>query len=344
MFRFAHPEYLYGFYFLALLVAVFLFLNWDKSRKLRKFANTNMHSVIMPFFSRKKEYLKQILFLTALAFLILTAANPQVGTRIEEVKQTGIDIMIALDVSRSMKAEDIRPNRLEKAKIDISSLINKLQGNRIGLVVFAGDAFLQFPLTTDYSAASLFLSVTDENTVPEQGTAIAAAIEKCISSFDTSSTQKSIIIISDGENHEGNIDEAIKDAVDKGIKIYCIGLGSPEGAPIPESTDGNKDYKKDASGNVIMTKLNEEMLKKIASEGKGKYYLGSSYEDHLTSIYNDLSELEKSEFGVKKVTEYEDRYYYFLIPALILLLIEVSIGYRKSSWLTGMIKKLGLEK
>lgn len=347
MFRFAHPEYLNALYLIPVLVLLFWYLNRNRKKLLEKFANKKLHKILIPDFSVFMNWFKFGLILLSLVLLIFAAANPQVGTRVQEVKQAGIDVFIALDVSRSMLAEDIKPNRLDKAKLQISSLINKLRGDRIGLIIFAGDAYVQFPLTTDYSAANLFLSAVDVNSVPQQGTAIASAINMAVKSFDYKfNTQKVIVIITDGEDHEGDIMQAVSEAKEKGIKIYTIGLGSPTGVPIPVyNAQGQQvDYKKDEGGNIVLTKLDENILKEIASAGDGKYFLGSAYEDYLDRIFNDLSSLEKTEFGVRKVTDYEDRFYYFLAPAIILLLIEFFISDRRSVLFSKLNRKLGIEE
>ncbi|MCH9029717.1 MAG: VWA domain-containing protein, partial [Bacteroidetes bacterium] len=209
----------------------------------------------------------------------------------------------------------------------------------------AGKAYIQFPLTTDYSAAGLFLSAVDVNSVPQQGTSIGSAINLAVESFDSSSTEKVIITITDGEDHEGDVMDAVDKAVSNGIKIYTIGLGSTGGVPIPvyNSRGDMVGFKKDNEGNSVLTKLDEESLKQSASAGNGEYYRGNNYEDYLDKIYNDLSELKKSEFGVKKVTDYEDRFYYFLIPAIFLLIIELFISEKKSLLYSRLNKKLGLE-
>jgi Ca-activated chloride channel family protein len=345
MIRFAHPEYLNALYFLPIVVIIFYLLYKNKNKLLERFADKELHTVIVSSYSNVKNYVKFGIILLAFACLIIAAANPQVGTKLQEVKQTGIDVFILLDVSRSMNAEDIKPNRLEKAKYQISNLIQKLQGDRIGLIIFAGKSYIQFPLTTDYSAASLFLSAVDVNSVPQQGTAIGSAIDLAIDSFDSSSTEKVIITITDGEDHEGDVMDAVDKAVSKGIKIFTIGLGSTGGVPIPvyNSRGDMVGFKKDNEGNSVLTKLDEESLTKIASAGNGEYFRGNNYEDYLDKIYNDLSELKKSEFGVKKVTDYEDRFYYFLIPAILLLIIELFISEKKSPLYSRINKKLGLE-
>jgi Ca-activated chloride channel family protein len=345
MIRFAHPEYLNALYLLPILVIIFYLLYKNKNKLLERFADKELHSVIVSSYSNAKNYVKFLIIILAFACLIIAAANPQVGTKLQEVKQTGIDVFILLDVSRSMNAEDIKPNRLEKAKYQISNLIQKLAGDRIGLIIFAGKAYIQFPLTTDYSAASLFLSAVDVNSVPQQGTAIGSAINLAVDSFDSSSTEKVIITITDGEDHEGDVMDAVDKAVSNGNKIYTIGLGSTGGVPIPvyNSRGDMIGFKKDNEGNSILTKLDEESLKQIASAGNGEYFRGNNYEDYLDKIYNNLSELKKSEFGVKKVTDYEDRFYYFLIPAILLLIIELFISEKKSPLYSRINKKLGLE-
>ena len=345
MFRFANPEYLIALWLIPILIALYILFNRNRKRLLEKFADKELHRFIMYSFSSIKSKIKFGLILIVLAFLIMAFSNPQVGTKMQEVKQTGIDVYILLDVSRSMQAEDIKPNRLEKAKYQISNLIQKLRGDRIGLIVFSGEAYIQFPLTTDYSAANLFLNAVDFNSVPQPGTAIALAIDMAVQSFDSAATDKAIIIITDGEDHEGDIDASVEKATDKEIKIYTIGLGSPDGVPIPvyDNRGNNVGFKQDNSGQTVLTKLNETILKEIANDGDGKYYRGNNYEDYLDKIYSDLSTLEQAEFGVKKVTDYEDRFYYFLIPAIILLLIEIFITDKRSPFFTRLNKKLGIE-
>ena len=347
MFRFAHPEYLYALYAVPLFILVFWYLSRNRKKILQKFAQKDLQKLLLPNYSSIKNLLKFGIIILVFILLVVAASNPQVGTRMEEVKQTGIDVYICLDVSLSMKAEDIKPNRLDRAKFQISNLIQKLRGDRIGLIIFAGQAYVQFPLTSDYSAANLFLNAVDVNSVPQQGTAIASAINLAVKSFDyKTSTQKAIVIITDGEDHEGDVMQAVKDAAAKDIKTYTIGLGSPDGVPIPmyDSNGQQIGFKKDRNGNVVLTKLDASILQEIASAGNGQYFHGTNYEDQLNEIYKDLSHLEKTEFGVKKVTDYEDRFYYFLIPALILLVLEFFISEARSPLFSKLNRKLGLEK
>ncbi|MGB8316476.1 MAG: VWA domain-containing protein, partial [Ignavibacteriaceae bacterium] len=218
MFRFAHPEYLYALYAVPLIVLLFWYLTRFRRKLLGKFAQKDVQKLLLPNYSWLKSSLKFGILILVYIFLVVAVSNPQVGTRMEEVKQSGIDVYILLDVSLSMEAEDIKPNRLDRAKFQISNLIQKLRGDRIGLIIFAGQAYVQFPLTSDYSAANLFLNAVDVNSVPQQGTAIASAINLAVKSFDyKTSTQKAIVVITDGEDHEGDVMQAVKDAVAKDI-------------------------------------------------------------------------------------------------------------------------------
>ena len=346
MFRFAHPEYLHALYLIPVLILIYWYVSRNKKKLLERFADKKLHSYLLPAYSRLKGLLRFVIVLAAIFLLIIAAADPQIGTKIENVKQSGIDVYICLDVSLSMQAEDIKPSRLDKAKFEISNLMQRLHGDRIGLVIFAGEPYIQFPLTSDYSAANLFLSAVSVNSIPDQGTAIASAINLAVKSFDyRSKTEKVVVLITDGEDHQGDLQSAINNAKSKGIKVYTVGLGSPDGAPIPLFNDKGEQtgFKKDQNGNIVLTKLDEATLKNIASQTGGKYFRASNYQDELDLIYKDLSSLRKTEFGEKKVTNYEDRFYYFLVPAIILLLLEFFITERKSPWFSKLNKKLGIE-
>ncbi len=336
MIRFAHTEYLYALYLIPVLIILFWVTYRIQKKQLNNFASAKLQKVLLPLRSVFKSVYKFSLLMLAMILLVLALANPQVGSKIEEVKQVGIDVYILLDVSLSMTAEDIKPSRLEKAKHQISKLIQRLRGDRIGLIVFSGEAYVQFPLTTDYAAANLFLSAVDVSSVPQPGTAIEPAINLALNSFkQDEDTKKAIIIITDGEDHEGNIPKVVEDASNKGVQTYAIGLGSPTGVPIPIYSDSGIQvgYKKDRRGNVVLTKLDEATLQEIARVGNGKYYRASNTEDELELIYNDLAQLEESEFGATRVTDYEDRFYYLLIPAIFLLFIEFFISNNKSRFL-----------
>ena len=337
MFRFAHIDYLNLLYLVPILILIFWYSHRRKNILLNNFADSNLHKLLLPLRSKFKGLIKFSLMIFAIVLLIFAIANPQVGSKIEEVKQVGIDVYILLDVSLSMQAQDIKPSRLEKAKHEISKLIHKLQGDRIGLIVFSGEAFVQFPLTTDYSAANLFLSAVDVSTVPQPGTAIVPAINLAMRSFkQDEETKKAIVIITDGENHEGNVVKVAEDAAEKGITIFTIGLGSVTGAPIPLTNANGVQigYKKDKHNNVVPTKLDEITLKDIANSSNGRYYHGTNTEDELNKVYNDLSKFEQTEYGATKITEYEDRFYYLLFPAILILLFEFFISSNKNRLLT----------
>ncbi len=334
MIRFAHIE----FFWALLLVFFLLFLYWQYNR-WRKKARRSVGDIktvnrLVESASDYKPVLKFILVLLAFIFLVIGLVDPRIGSKLEKVKREGIDIYVALDVSNSMLAEDIKPNRLSRAKMAISELIDKLNGDRIGLVVFAGNAYKQLPLTTDYGAAKLFLSAVDTRIVPSQGTAIGAAINMAANSFDNDKHNKAIIVISDGENHEDNAIKAAKTAAKKGIKVFTIGMGLPEGAPIPIINKyGNKSgFKKDRKGNTVITKLNEDMLRQIAAAGNGAYARANNVSVGLTKIYDDINKIQKKEIETKQFTDYEDRFQFYIGAALFFLLVELLIVERKSKW------------
>jgi Ca-activated chloride channel family protein len=336
MIRFVHSEYLYFLGLIPLLVVFYWLVARSRRRGLERFGSLAILERLTESAGVWKRLGRFILLLIAIALIVVAFANPQIGTRMEEVKQEGVDIFIALDVSLSMKAEDIKPNRLEKAKFEIRNLIGRLTGDRLGLIVFAGEAFTQFPLTSDYSAANMFLDVVDVDVVPVPGTSIGSAIERALESFDLKEqTTKVLVIITDGENTEGDAFEAAEEAGKKGILVYAIGLGSPDGAPIPiyNASGQQVDFKRDRVGAVVVTKLDEVSLEKIASMGNGKYFRGTNAQDELEEIYKNINALQKREFGVKQFTDYEDRFQYFLALGILLLLLEVLISEKKNRWI-----------
>jgi Ca-activated chloride channel family protein len=336
MIRYAHPEYLYLLGLIPLLVAAYWFVALARRKALRRFAQELIVQRLAESASGRKRLLKFVILNVALLFIIIGLANPQIGTRMQEVKQEGVDIFVALDVSLSMKAEDIKPNRLEKAKLEIRNLIDKLGGDRIGLIVFAGEAYTQFPLTTDYSAAGLFLDVVDVDVVPIPGTAIGSAVKRAMESFDfKETTTKVIVIVTDGENTEGDAFEAANEAAKQGVLLYTIGMGSPAGTPIPIYNPAGQqvDFKRDKNGAIVVTKLDEVSLEKIAAAGSGKYFRGTNAQDELDEIYKTINALQKREFGVKQFTDYEDRFQYFLAAGIILLLMELLMSEKKVRWI-----------
>lgn len=342
MLEFQHPEYLWLLTLVLLLGLIFFLSNQYRRKVTIRFISQNLLEKLAPDIGSGKRIAKQLLLLLSISFLILALANPQVGTRLEEIKREGIDLFVAMDVSLSMKAEDIRPSRLEKAKRDVSVLLKKLAGDRVGLIVFAGEAFVQFPLTADYSAADLFISAVDVDVVPTPGTIIAAAIEKALSSFSKDlPTQKAIIIVSDGENTEGEMDNAIEKAKEMGVKVFTIGMGTLEGGPIPiHDSKGNRiDYKRDRGGSIVLTRLDERTLEDLAARTGASYNRATSGGNEINDIYKELTAIEKTEFGVKQITGYESQFQYPLALAILFLIMEVLLSERKGKMLK-QIKKM----
>lgn len=332
MFRFQHPDMIYLFAAAPLLMVLFwLFVRWKK-KSLLIFGKIEIIQQLFPDVSNTRPSVKFWIRWVAFVMLIIGLCGPLIGSKLEEVKRKGSDIIICLDVSNSMLAEDLLPNRLERAKQAINRLIDKLEGDRIGLVVFAGDAYTQLPITTDYAAAKLFLTQISTDIVPKQGTAIGAAIDLATTSFtDTIKKNSAIVIITDGENHEDDAIESAKSATEQGVKVYTIGMGSEQGTPIPIYNNGAKvGYRQDHSGQTIMTKLNSVMLEDIAEAGKGKFIHATNSDDGLSIMLKELNSLDKKEFKAKMYTSFENQYQLFIAIALFLLLIDFIIGENKS--------------
>jgi Ca-activated chloride channel family protein len=335
MFRFAHPEYLYGLAVLPVILLLFILMQAWKKRARKRLGDKHLIDQLSESYSATKPVVKLILSLFGIALIIIACANPQIGTRLEEVKREGVDIIIALDVSNSMKAQDIKPSRLERAKLAISRLIDKLENDRIGIIVFAGQAYVQLPITTDYAAAKLFLSSIEPEMIPTQGTCIGCAIDMAQQSYvGNDNKHKALVIITDGENHEEDAVEAAKKASENGIVIHTIGMGTIEGSPIPVFRNGVQvDFLKDRNGNTVVTKLETLTLERIAAEAKGIFVQASNSDDGLNAIQAQINKMEKKSFGSKQFTGYEDRFQYFLAAGLLLLLIEFSLSERKSKFI-----------
>ncbi|OQX79743.1 MAG: hypothetical protein B6D61_03050 [Bacteroidetes bacterium 4484_249] len=336
MFRFEHTDFLYALLLIPALTALFIWVLIWKKKALGRYGDWGILQRLLPGISRSRVVVKFILLMIAYTFLIIGIANPQIGSKLIEGERKGIDIMIALDVSNSMLAEDIKPNRLTRAKQAISKLIDKLGNDRIGIVVFAGNAYIQLPITTDYSAAKMFLTTINTRIVPTQGTAIGKAIEMAAGSFDDETHSRAIIIITDGENHEDDAIKAAKKAAENNIKVFTVGMGLPDGAPIPAYDKYNRKtgYKKDRQGTTVVTKLNEPALQQIASAGKGSYVRANNTQSGLKKVFEEINKLEKTEFESKMFSDYEDRFQYFIAVSLIFLLIELLIFERKNKWLS----------
>jgi Ca-activated chloride channel homolog len=334
MIRFENIEYLYGLLMIPVFILAFVLYRVWKRRALKRFGELPVIMRLVPEMSDIKPAIKFSLLMISYIFLIIGAANPQIGSRLEKVERKGADLMIALDVSNSMLAQDVRPDRITRATQAISKLIDDLGGDRIGIVVFAGKAYMQLPITTDYAAAKMFLSTISTGMVPTQGTAIAEAIEMASGAFKQDDRSKALIIITDGEDHEGDALEAAQAAAEKGIRIYTIGMGSPEGTPIPAyDQNGNQvGFRKDKQGQTVITKLNETILQQIASAGNGIYVRATTGRDGLSRIFEEINQLQKAEIETQMFSEYEDRYQYFLGIGLLLLLLEFMLPEKKSRW------------
>jgi Ca-activated chloride channel family protein len=330
MFRFAHPYLLWGLLLIPVFIFIFwLYLRW-KQKALKSFGEPELISRLMPDTSKSRPIIRFILLMIAFIFLIFGLADPQIGSKLEKAKRKGADIMLCLDISNSMLAEDIKPGRLERAKYAISKLIDKLEDDRIGIVVFGGQAFVQLPITSDHSAAKMFTSTISTNIMPVQGTAIGSAIDLAQESFmENSLKNKAIIIISDGENHEDDPVGAAAKAAEKGIRIFTVGVGSPEGVPIPVPETQNQ-FLKDNSGSTVVTKLDELTLQQIAAAGNGIYIRASYAEIGLNNIFNEISKMEKKEYESRIFSEYEDRFQYFIGAALLFFLLEIFIFERRN--------------
>ncbi len=344
MYLFENTYCLYALLLIPIIVLVYWFYKTQYRKNLALFVNSHLLKSIMPEVSIHKKTLKFILFTTALLFLILGLANLQTGSKLKKAERDGADLILCLDVSNSMLARDLSPNRLERAKLAIETMVNKLKGDRIGIVVFAGEAYVQLPITVDYGAAKLFLNSIDPRMMPIQGTNIADAINKaseCFSDKDNTKS-KAIIIITDGENNEEAEESAIsaaKESVNKNIIIHTIGMGSEEGVPIPNYVNGSMNgFKKDRSGNTVVTKLDSKILKEIAFIGKGTYVKATNRDLGLESILKSLNQLEKKLIETKTFSEYENQYQWFLAVALLLLLIESLLTERYNK----IIRKLNV--
>lgn len=312
-------------YLLLLLIVPLLFVAYAlylraRRKRLARFGNPELVSQLMPDASTGKGWLKVSLLAAAWFFFVLGLARPQLGARLKEHQSQGVEVMIALDVSNSMLAEDYSPNRLERSKLAISRLVDKLQGDRIGLVVFAGEAFVQLPITADYVSAKVFLKSIDTESVPIQGTALSEALMASARSFSTQSERsRAIILITDGEDHEGEAIEAARAIAEQGIRIYCIGVGSPQGKPIPK----NGSLLKDASGEIVVTRLNEEILQEIAGAGNGKYVRAGAAEFGLNPIIDDIRTLDKEQFNSVVFEDFDEQFMYFFAIALFFLILEL---------------------
>ena len=320
-------------YLLMLLIVPLLFVAYAlqlriRKRRIARLGEPALVSSLMPDASTGKGWLKVSLLAVAWFFFVIGLARPQLGARLKEHESQGVEVMIALDVSNSMLAEDYSPNRLERSKLAISRLVDKLQGDRIGLVIFAGEAFVQLPITADYVSAKQFLKSITTESVPIQGTDLAGALMTAARSFSTQSERsRAIILITDGEDHEGEALDAAKAIAEQGIRIYCIGVGSPQGKPIPQKGGG---LMKDRDGEIVVSRLDEDILQEIAGIGGGKYVRAGNAEFGLNPIIDDIRTLDKEQFNSVVFEDFDEQYMYFFAIALFFLILEFLVPETKA--------------
>ncbi len=327
MFRFANPEFLWLLLAAPLFVLIYMLTARARRKAIARFGNPQTVAELMPDVSRGRGVVKFTLFTLAFALVVVAAARPQLGSKLREQKAQGIEMMLAVDVSNSMLAEDFAPNRLERTKYAIGKLFDGLRQDRVGLIVFAGEPKVQLPITSDYRMAKAFAARISPDLVEEQGTAIGKALSLASLSFSSESNRsRAIILITDGENHEDDAIEAAKRAAEQGIRIYTIGIGTPEGAPI--EIDG--EFVKDEDGQMVVSKLNESMLEEIASITDGAYIRSTNQTMGLEEIVRSINEMEQSELSVVRFEEYNEQYQYFLAAALLLLVVEMLLLSRRN--------------
>ncbi len=335
MYQLEQPIYFYILFAIPVIVVLFLLvLVWKKTVQ-KRFVDKELLKKLSPNRSLFKSILKVLVLCLAIACLSFALVNPKIGTKLETVKREGVDIVFALDVSKSMLAEDIAPNRLEKAKQLITQIINSLSGDRVGIIGYAGSAFPQVPITTDFSSAKLFLSGMNTDMVSSQGTAINQAIEMATTFYDDEGqTNRVLFIVSDGEDHGGNITQIAEEAREKGIRIFTIGVGTVEGGPIPIKENGVLQYyKRDQNNEQVITRLGEETLKEIAKTTNGEYIDGSNTKAVVDRVKVILGGMDKKEFEAKQFTDFKDQFQWFLAGALFLLVLDVFLLERKTAWL-----------
>ena len=336
MFRFANIEMLWWLLTIPVFVVVYIIATRRKRRQLIEFGDPELMAQLMPDASKSRPIVKFSLIMVALTLLIIATARPQYGQQEKTVKRQGIEVMVALDISNSMLAEDVVPNRLDRAKQMLSKMIDNMVDDKVGLVVFAGEAFTQLPITCDYVSAKMFLNTISPNLIPTQGTAIGAALQTAITSFGAQDSEvgRAIILITDGENHEDDAVAAAKKAQELGIQVFVVGIGKPEGSPIPKP--GTNDYFKDRAGQVVVSRLNEEMCQEIAAAGKGVYVRCDNTNAAMRAVQQELDRIATSEIETTVYADYNEQYQSFVLIALLLLVIDFFIMMRQNHRLSRM--------
>lgn len=331
LFRFANPQYLYLLILIPLLLGWYIFTRIQRKKYLKEFGDLDIIKNLMPGVSQFKQNLKFCIQLLALVGIIFVMARPQFGSKLETVKKKGLEVMVALDISNSMLAEDIRPNRLEKSKQMLYKLLDDLNNDKFGVIIFAGKPFTQLPITTDYQAAKMFISSIQPGSIRQQGTAIGAALNLAARSFsenEENNKGQAVIVITDGENHEDDAVQTAKELAGKGIHVYVIGIGDPKGAPIPMA--GTKSMKKDKDGNTVITKLNETMCREIAVAGEGAYIHADNTNDAIKALQKELDKISKDDVDSKVYSEYDEQFPPIAWIIIALLIIEIIILERKN--------------
>ena len=330
MFRFAHIEYLWLLLLIPAFIAGYIAIIQRKRHQLKVFGDEELVNELMPNVSRIRPVVKFGLVMLALALLIIAVARPQYGQKEKTIKRQGIEVMIALDISNSMLAEDVAPNRLDRAKQMLSKLIDNMVDDKVGLIVFAGEAYIQLPITCDYVSAKMFLNTITPDLIKTQGTAIGDAIVTSVRAFgeEEKGVSRAIILITDGENHEDDALAAAKAANEKGIKVFVVGIGKPDGSPIP--IPGTNNFRKDRNGNVVVSKLNEDMCREIAQAGQGIYVRCDNTNTATRAIEKELDDLATSELETKVYADYNEQYQGFVLLALLILIADFFIFNRKN--------------
>ena len=332
MFRFASIETLFGLLLVPAIAAFFWGATRARWQALARFGDLDLVRKLSATVSRRGRVAKSMLLISSVAFLVLALARPQFGTRVETVRSQGQDVVVALDVSLSMLAEDVSPNRLERARLEVMRILQRLDGDRIGLVAFAGNAFVQAPLTVDYGAAAMFLSAMDPSLIPLQGTDLGEAMTVSLDAFEEGTRDhRVLLIVTDGEDHEGEIETAVERALQEGVQIHTLGIGSLEGVPIPDFDDDGvrNGFKRDEDGNVVTTRLDEATLRRVAQATGGRYFPATGPGANLDPLVDEITGEEGRELEAREVTQFEEQFQVFLGMALLLLLAEGLVPDRR---------------
>jgi Ca-activated chloride channel family protein len=337
--RLEQPIYFYLLAILPIIWLAYLLVLWWQKQVQKKFADKQLLKELVPQKSLFKSLLKMIVLSLGFVFIIIGLVNPKIGTALKTVKRSGVDLVFAIDVSKSMLAKDVSPSRLDKAKLIVEKIIDKLGSDRVGIIIYAGNAFPLLPITTDHSAAKMFLANAHPNMVSSQGTAIGEAVKLAQTYFDDDEqTNRFLFVISDGEDHNENTTDLTAETNNNAIKVYTIGVGTKKGGPIPIKINGNIRYKKDQDGNMVITQLHDEVLKEIAQKGNGQYVDGNKAKEAIAFAEELITNADKKEFETKEFSDYKDQFQWFIGLGLLMILLDVFLLEKKTKW----IEKLNL--